>query len=279
MSELDLPALVFDRASVDDLLCALARRRQRLRGRQNVRRSLAVDVDGTPELVIEHREIDAEVQLFRGLPLQVRVTGRCLRIAGGQCAGVDAVEVIGSADLLLTIRPRTGARIHRIGKQRCRRVARRKDSVTRRGTDFLVAVRASAEPELQVVDEMKLEEWLRGDSPADGCRREVAPAIVGAEPGRTVTTRRHRCQVFSSEVVVELGEERSQGPSIAAPADVDVLRSLAQERIGIGRRGEAAAGAEKVLGTVIDVLVTEEEVEVVPLADRASVIGRVSDSY
>src|SRR5213080_723956 len=105
MAELDLPALVFDRASVDDLLCALARRRQRLRGRQNVRRSLAVDVDGTPELVIEHREIDAEVQLFRGLPLQVRVTGRCLRIAGGQCAGVDAVEVIGSADLLLTIGP------------------------------------------------------------------------------------------------------------------------------------------------------------------------------
>src|SRR2546421_5397117 len=138
---------------------------------------------------------------------------------------------------------------------------------------------AVAEPQLQVVDETDLEEWLRGDSPADGCRREVAPAIVGAEPGRTVTTRGYRCQVFSSEVVVELGEERSQGPRIAAAADVDVLRGLAQERIGIGRRGEAATGAEKVLGTVIDLLGTAEAVEHVLFVSRAHVIRRANGGY
>src|SRR5712671_7668027 len=110
MPKLQLPASVIDGAAVDDALCALAGRCQRDSGRQDIRRALAINIEGAVEVIIEHDEVDAEVDLLRSLPLQVGISGRGLREAGRQCPGIHAVEVVRGPDLLLTVGTRAGAR-------------------------------------------------------------------------------------------------------------------------------------------------------------------------
>src|SRR5882672_7407065 len=104
VAEFQLPSLVVDVAAIYDLLGSLAGSGEWIGDRQDVRRPLAIDVERTLEAMSEHGEIHAEIQLSRRLPLEVWVSRRCPRKTRRQRATVVAVEVIGSARLLLAAR-------------------------------------------------------------------------------------------------------------------------------------------------------------------------------
>src|SRR5258708_936660 len=182
VAEFQFPSLVVDVAAIYDLLSPLTGSGEWIGDRQNVRRPLAIDVERTLEATSEHGEIHAKIQLPRRLPLEVWVPRRRLRKTRRQRATVVAVEVIGSARLLLAARE--------IGKQRGRGVTRRKDRRACGSADLLIAVGAEARPEFQVVDEIDLKKRFLRKTPAYGRRREITPAVVGTESGRTVSAHR-----------------------------------------------------------------------------------------
>src|SRR6266851_1200736 len=178
MSEFQFPASVIDGAAVDDALCAFARRCQRYGSRQDIRRAFAVNIKRAVELIIEHDEVDAEVDLLRGLPLQIGISGRGLRKTGWQRSGIHSVEVVRGSGLLLTVWTRARARTHRVREQRRCRVARRINGRAGGGADLLVAVRAVAQPKFQIVDPIDLEKFFLREAPAHRRRGKYAPSIV-----------------------------------------------------------------------------------------------------
>src|SRR6267378_8284650 len=89
--EFQFPASVIDGATVHDALRAFACRSQGYCGRQDIRRAFAVNIERAVESLIEHEEIDAEVDLLRSLPLQIRISRRGLRKTGRQCSGIHPV--------------------------------------------------------------------------------------------------------------------------------------------------------------------------------------------
>src|SRR5258708_12010059 len=94
MPELQLPASVIDGAAVHDALCAFAGRCQWDSGRQDIRRALAIDIEGAVEVIVEHDEVDAEVDLLRRLPLQVGISGRGLRKPAPHCPAIHSAYVV-----------------------------------------------------------------------------------------------------------------------------------------------------------------------------------------
>ena len=196
ITDVELDALVLHLASVDPLAGSFAHDADAGHIDEDVGGLLVVPLEGAVEGVAQETEVEADVRLSGGLPLQVVVAELvALEAAGQLLAAVGACDVVAGAVALAA--------------EACFAVVAHVESVACDVVDLLVTRTSPAGAQLQVVEPAYvLHELLLADAPTCAERGEGTIAVVLAEARAAVVADGDAGQVAVVEVVVGFSKER-----------------------------------------------------------------------